>query len=469
MENETVLIQFKNLDQEDTGSQLQVPKNVTTAQLETLINHVLQNEEPLPYSFFLNDEEITSDLATMIAEQKISTEEGMNIVYQPQAVFRVRTVTRCTSSLTGHTDAVLSVQFSPNGMQIASGSGDSTLRIWDSDTQLPIHTCKGHKQWVMIVSWAPSGKKIASGGLDNEVRVWDPVSGKQIGGALKGHKRHITCLAWEPLHKNPDCGSLVSGSKDGSIKIWNLRNMSCVYSLTSHTMSITCVKWGGEDLIYSSSEDRTIKCWNPQGVLCRTLEGHAHWVNSITLNSDAILRKGPFDHTSTEPTSKEHAQELAQKHYDEFMNGVGKKELMVSGSDDFTMFMWQPKIEKKPITRMSGHVQLINHVSFSPNGQLVASGSFDKSIKLWNGMTGKFIANLRNHVQAIYQISWSADSRMLVSASKDSTLKVWDTKTHKMKMELPGHEDEVYAVDWSPEGQKVVSGSKDRMLKIWAH
>lgn len=72
---------------------------------------------------------------------------------------------------------------------------------------------------------------------------------------------------------------------------------------------------------------------------------------------------------------------------------------------------------------MTGHQQLINDVKFSPNGSMIASASFDKSIKLWESNTGTYIASLRGHVQAIYSIAWSADSRLLVSGSADSTLK----------------------------------------------
>lgn len=72
---------------------------------------------------------------------------------------------------------------------------------------------------------------------------------------------------------------------------------------------------------------------------------------------------------------------------------------------------------------MTGHQQLINDVKFSPDGRLLASASFDKSIKLWEGNGGKYITSLRGHVQAVYSVSWSADSRLLVSGSADSTLK----------------------------------------------
>ena len=88
-------------------------------------------------------------------------------------------------------------------------------------------------------------------------------------------------------------------------------------------------------------------------------------------------------------------------------------------------------------------------------------------MKLWDGRTGKFIANLRGHVASVYRVAWSSDSRMLVSASKDSTLKLWNLKTFKIKVDLPGHEDEVYCVDFVAD--KVASGGRDRMIKIWRH
>lgn len=102
---------------------------------------------------------------------------------------------------------------------------------------------------------------------------------------------------------------------------------------------------------------------------------------------------------------------------------VGNGERLVSGSDDFTLFLWRPETDKKPIARLTGHQQLVNDVKFSPDGRLIASASFDKSIKLWDSKTGQFVGVLRGHVQAVYVISWSADSRLLVSGSADSTLK----------------------------------------------
>ena len=152
--------------------------------------------------------------------------------------------------------------------------------------------------------------------------------------------------------------------------------------------------------------------------------------------------------------------------YEKVLSNV-QEELMVSGSDDFTLKLWNPSKEKKHLASMTGHQQLVIDVKFSPDARLIASASFDKSLRLWNGKNGQFIARFLGHVQSVYQLAWSADSRLLVSGAADSTLKLWSLKTKKLHTDLPGHGDEVYAVDWSPDGQRVVSGGKDKVLRIW--
>lgn len=86
----------------------------------------------------------------------------------------------------------------------------------------------------------------------------------------------------------------------------------------------------------------------------------------------------------------------------------GQGEILVSGSDDFTMFLWKPEESKTPLARLTGHQQLINHIAFSPDGRYFASGSFDKKIKVWCGKTGRFLHTLLGHVGSVYQVSLTA-------------------------------------------------------------
>lgn len=168
-------------------------------------------------------------------------------------MFRIRPITRASSTLEGHTEAVLSVAFSPDGKALASGSGDTTVRIWDLQTETPLFTCEGHKHWVLFVSFSPDCSKVASGGMDHSIFLWNAETGEQLGKPLKGHKNFITSISWEPMIASYESRHMASSSKDQCVRIWDTINQSCIRSLSGHTASVTKVLWGGEGLIYSAS------------------------------------------------------------------------------------------------------------------------------------------------------------------------------------------------------------------------
>ncbi|KAJ3075323.1 hypothetical protein HDU98_008571 [Podochytrium sp. JEL0797] len=462
-----IVAQLKSDENEQVlGPLLNLPVGSTVKQLSEIVNQLLGNEDPLPYTFFVDSQELSSTIhEDIIVNQGKSSEEMITICYRPQAVFKVRTVTRCSSSLNGHTEAVLVVSFSPDGTMLATGSGDTTIRIWDLNTETPKHTLTGHTNWVQILAWSPDAKYLTSGSMDKTVRVWDPKAGKALGEGLKSHTQLITGIAWEPLHLNAACNRFATSSKDMSIKIWNAQTRQVLISMTGHTAPVTCIKWGGTGLMYSASRDKSVRVWDAKdGKLVRVLEGHGHWVNSLAVSSEFLVRTGAWDHTFKKFATPEEAHAAAVERYNK-NKGEGPERL-ASCSDDFTIFLWNPEVSKKPVARMTGHMQLVNHISFSPDGRTLSSASFDKSVKLWDGYTGKFIETLRGHVGAVYQVTFSSDSRQVLSCSRDSTCKVWDLKTRKLKMDLPGHADEVFSVDWSPGGDKVASGGKDRIVKM---
>ncbi|KAL0734515.1 hypothetical protein Bca4012_010725 [Brassica carinata] len=283
---------------------------------------------------------------------------------------------------------------------------DTTVRLWDLNTETPLFTCKGHKNWVLSIAWSPDGKHLVSGSKSGELCCWNPKKGELDGNPLT-----------VKVTRN---GSLVSRGNQSTLVLHVVD--------FGHTLAVTCVKWGGDGIIYTGSQDCTIKMWETtQGKLIRELK--------------------------------------ALERYNQAKGD--SPERLVSGSDDFTMFLWEPSVSKQSKKRLTGHQQLVNHVYFSPDGKWIASASFDRSVRLWYGVTGQFVTAFRGHVGPVYQVSWSADSRLLLSGSKDSTLKIWEIRTKTLKQDLPGHADEVFAVDWSPDGEKVVSGGKDRVLKLW--
>ena len=117
-----------------------------------------------------------------------------------------------------------------------------------------------------------------------------------MGRKLTGHKQWITSLAWAPLHTDPTCRLLASAGKDGDVRIWDTVKGLTERTLSGHTASVTCIRWGGEGLIYTGAQDRTVKVWRASdGVMCKTLTGHAHWINTLALNVDYVLRTGCFE------------------------------------------------------------------------------------------------------------------------------------------------------------------------------
>lgn len=479
-----LVIQFRNRQGEELADNLDVPTESSVDDLQALVRSLLEQQDDgenakIPYSFYakvekngvMNDVEITKRLSDFLNENKVSTEDVLQLTYQPLAVFRVRPVTRCTDTMPGHTEAILHVSYSPDGKHLASGGGDTTVRFWDVNTSLPKYTCKQHRNHVLCTAWSPDGTRFASCDKNGVLILWDPTTGKP-NFSKKAHRQYITSLSWEPMHLNDGkCERLVTSSKDSTCKVWNVRTQQCLLTMSGHTDSVECVRWGGEGFLYSASRDRSIKVWTMKdgdvlGKLVRSLKGHSHRVNTLALSSDYVCRTGPYDHRGTPFASKEEAFKAAAKKYKSFIQQGHER--LVSGSDDYTLFMWHPTQEKQPIKRLTGHQQAVNHIAFSPDGRYFASASFDKKVKLWNGFSGDFLATLTGHVGPVYQVAWSSDSQYLVSASKDSTAKLWEVPTGKRaRATLPGHADEVFALDWSPNGASVATGSKDRTIKIW--
>jgi WD40 repeat protein/tRNA A-37 threonylcarbamoyl transferase component Bud32 len=145
---------------------------------------------------------------------------------------------------------------------------------------------------------------------------------------------------------------------------------------------------------------------------------------------------------------------------------LGLGSILASGSDDHTVKIWDLNSRQK-IRTLKGHSGWVYSVAISPNAQTVVSGSNDKTIKIWDINTGKEIRALTGHRGLISAVAISPDSAAIASASYDKTIKIWDINTGKVIRTLTGHTGEVLAVAISPDGEKIVSGSADRTIKIW--
>jgi WD40 domain-containing protein/NACHT domain-containing protein/heterokaryon incompatibility protein (HET) len=140
--------------------------------------------------------------------------------------------------------------------------------------------------------------------------------------------------------------------------------------------------------------------------------------------------------------------------------------IVASGSNDETIKLWDTRTGTEQAT-LKGHSGSVRAVAFSPDGSIVASGSNDKTIKLWDTRTGTEQATLKGHSDWVSAVAFSPDGSIVASGSNDKTIKLWDTRTGTEQATLKGHSDSVSAVAFSPDGSIVASGSNDETIKLW--
>lgn len=139
---------------------------------------------------------------------------------------------------------------------------------------------------------------------------------------------------------------------------------------------------------------------------------------------------------------------------------------IASGSDDKTVKLWQ-LYGGNEIRTLKGHSDLIYSVAISPDGKTLVSGSKDNTVKVWNLKTGKQLLNLTGHKALINSVAISADNQNIASGSYDNTIKIWNRKTGQLIRTLTGHAAPILSVAFSPNNRTLVSGSVDKTVKVW--
>ena len=132
-----------------------------------------------------------------------------------------------------------------------------------------------------------------------------------------------------------------------------------------------------------------------------------------------------------------------------------------------TIFSLNTSAQDVAFTTLEGHWSAVNSVCFSPDGTLLASGSSDATIRLWDVKTGNRLHTLTGHRYGVYSVSFSPDGSLLASGSRDDTIRLWDVKTGKRLHTLTGHNDNVRSVSFSPDGSLLASGSSDDTMGLW--
>lgn len=203
----------------------------------------------------------------------------------------------CLRTLHGHDHNVSSVTFMPTADHILSSSRDKTIKKWEVATGYCVKTLTGHRDWVRMIRVNKDGTLIASCSKDHTIIIWSGTSSEQRA-VLKDHDHTVECIAWAPESAFPVvCEAtetnnkynsragpfLVSGSRDKTIKIWDVSVGICLFTLIGHDNWVRGVVWhSGGKYIISSSDDKTIRVWDILNKRCsKTLEAHSHFCTTV--------------------------------------------------------------------------------------------------------------------------------------------------------------------------------------------
>eukprot|EP01041_Mallomonas_annulata_P004733 gene4733-9401_t len=379
----------------------------------------------------------------------------------------------CIGILEGHTSSVCTVCFHPvHGRTVATGSWDRTVRIWDVLKVCCIAIIDGSMDWVLVVRYSSDGSQLVSGCWDGSIQVSEIpeyTSSSSSSSLLIESNDHNDVISSACI--SCDGGTIISGSKDRSIKIWDAYDGICLGTLMGHAANVTAVgiRVNGTQIV-SGSDDKTIKVWDTEKCTCvANLEGHTAEVTAVGFSPGGTrIVSGSLDQTiiiwdvpsqSYLSTLTGHTAAVSSVSF----STAGQT--VVSGSHDHTVKIWNVRQSICTAT-LTAHDDAVLAVAFDRDGDNIVSASVDKTVKI-QSIDGAYVLTMTGHESSVTSAIFSADSMMIISGSLDKTVRVWDAAAGTCVLVMRGHRGGVTAVGMNIDCDKIVSASYDKTVKVW--
>jgi WD40 repeat protein len=368
------------------------------------------------------------------------------------------------ATLKGHSEAVYAVAFTPDGKYVVTGSGDHSVKVWDSATGKEFKSYggpTGHQNLVLSVSVSADGGLIASGGSDNKALLWDFPSSSPLRDIAKSEG--ATTLA-----VSPDGTKLAGGDKDGHVKIWNSVDGKELFDLAGHTGPVTGIAFSTNgQLLVSCGGDKTLRFWNPaNGQAVAVTGAHPAAVRGIAFNpnnnavysagADGSLKFWALPPVASKPLGAPHADAVTALALSADSNQI------VSASADKSVRL-AATANGQLVRAFAGATAAVDSVALSPNGAMIAGSTADFRLLVWQTKDAQVLANVAEPATGV---AFHPASTQLLTGGSDGALKLWAMPPAPER--ALAHPDAVNAAVVSADGKRVFTASADKMVRTWS-
>jgi serine/threonine protein kinase len=290
----------------------------------------------------------------------------------------------------------------------------------------PIVVHEHHYGVVRAVGWSPDSRHTASA-TDAIIRVWDARSGRNLV-SYRDHPGVILHMAWSPSDMR-----IASLSEENKLRIWDATDgkLLCIYPGSPGT----------------GHEQARILAWSYDGYYLAVV-GNAY-LRIWDTNDNKIIA------------------ELKHKFFSPGALTWSPDGLRLAVSYENKVLIWQPHAGRREEIKIYRYAARVNTVAWSPDGEYLASGGYDRAVHVMHVSNGLLAGSYRGHRFPVCSLSWSPDSKRIASGEYASSIHVWDILTGQNYASYPAHDGMALAVSWSPDGKSILSGGSDRRVCIW--
>jgi WD40 repeat protein len=359
--------------------------------------------------------------------------------------------------------------FSPDGKLILTGCRDNSARLWEVSTGRligsPLYHSREASARVTAVAFSPDSKLAVTGSTDRTAKIWEVITGRAIGGPLL-HKASVLSVSFSANGKRVLTGTTLPKQEPGAI--WGVRTIGLLGSPLQQGPYVGIYELQTSGL---RSEERTseARLWDvATGRPLSQLLRHRLSLDAVACSSD-----GRFITTVAGSNAQiwDVASGKSEAELFPLQNGLSAVafsadgKLLLTGSLDGNAQLWDV-ITRKPVGPRLRHRERITSVVVGADGKFLVTGS-DRTVRLWEVTPPKTrILRLKHQADHVTTAAFSADGRMVATGSQEGNVQIWETATGKARDLSPKHQGWIKAIAFSPDGKRLATGAHDEG-RLW--